>query len=200
MIASPPSSAPASSPLSEAHLRELAGANETLRKIRRVVSIARFDGWTVAVFAGLTALFGLTNPVALVVAFVMACIGVIELRGAQRLERLDPRAARTLGLNQLALGALLILYALGQIHAELTGPGVYDTLAAGDPHLARMLKPVKELTHTVTLAAYASLVLVALVAQGGLARYYFTRRKLIDAYLLNTPSWITAVQRTSIAA
>ena len=200
MTASPPSSAPANSPLSEAQLRELAGANEALRKIRRVVSIARFDGWTVAAFAALTTLFGITQPLTLVMALVMACIAIIELRGAKRLGRLDPRAARTLGLNQLALGALLILYALGQIHAELTGPGVYDTLAAADPHLAQMLKPVKELTRTITLAAYASLVLVALVAQGGLARYYFTRRKLIDAYLLKTPSWITAVQRTAIAA
>ena len=200
MSSSAPSSAPASSPLSEEQLRQLAGANLALRKIRRVVSIARFDGWTVAILAALTALFGLTNPLALAIALVMAGIGIIELRGARRLELLDPRAARTLGLNQLALGALLILYALGQIHAELTGTGVYDTLAAGDPHLAQLLKPVKELTHTITLAAYASLVLVALVAQGGLARYYFTRRKLIDAYLLTTPPWIAAVQRTGIAA
>src|SRR5687767_15806036 len=115
MSSSAPSSAPASSPLSEEQLRQLAGANLALRKIRRVVSIARFDGWTVAIFAALTALFGLTNPLTLVIALVMACIGIIELRGAQRLERLDPRATRTLGLNQLALGALLILYALGQI-------------------------------------------------------------------------------------
>jgi hypothetical protein len=200
MTAPTPSSIPASSPLTEEQLHQLANANVALRKVQRAVSIARFDGWTVAIFAALTALFGITDPVTLLIALVMACMGVIELHGARRLQRLDARAARTLGLNQLALGALVILYALAHVYAELSGPGVYDSLAAADPQLSQMLQPVKNLTHSIALAAYTSLILVAFVAQGGLARFYFSRRKLIDAYLLQTPPWITAVQRTGITA
>src|SRR5688572_15560261 len=125
-----PSSAPERSPLSEDHLRQLAAANFALRKIRRVASIARFDGWTVAVFAALTALFGLTQPITLLIALVMAAIAAVELRGADKLQRLDLTAPRTLAINQLALAVLLILYAASRIYAELTGPGIYDTLAA----------------------------------------------------------------------
>src|SRR5687767_10290572 len=133
-----PSSAPDRSPLSEDHLRQLAAANVAPRKIRPVVSIARFDGWTLAVFAALTALFGLTQPTTLLIAFAMTCIAVVEIRGAHRFQRLDLRAPRTLALNQLALGSLLILYAASRIYAELTGPGVYDSIAATDPRLSQM--------------------------------------------------------------
>lgn len=194
-----PSSAAEGSPLSEEHLRQLAAAGVALGKIRRVVSIARFDGWTVAIFAGLTALFGITDPTTLVIAGVMGCIAVVELRGAEKFRRLDVNAPRVLAMNQIALGSLLILYAVGRIYAELTGPGIYEALAAADPQLSRMLQPVQELTHTIALAAYGALILVAVAAQGGLALFYFTRQKLLAAYLRQTPAWITSLHRSAVA-
>lgn len=195
-----PSSAPEGSPLSEDHLRQLAAANVALRKIRRVVSIARFDGWTVGVFAALTGLFGLTQPTTLLIAAVMAAIAVIEIRGADKLQRLDVTAPRTLAINQLALGSLLILYALAHLYAELTGPGIYDAIAATDPQLSQMLQPVQRLARTIALAAYSALILVAIAAQGGLALFYFTRQKLLAAYLRQTPPWITTLHRTGLTS
>ena len=198
MIRSAPSSAPEPSPLSEDHLRQLAAASVALRSIQRVVSIARFDGWTVAVFAAFTALFGLTQPATLLIALVMAAIAVVEIRGADKLQRLDLSAPRTLAINQLALGSLLILYALAKLYGELTGPGVYDAIAATDPQLSQMLQPVQKLTHTIALAAYCALILVAIAAQGGLALFYFSRQKLLTTYLHQTPAWITSLHRTGL--
>ena len=33
--------------------------------------------------------------------------------------------------------------------------------------------------------------------QGGLALYYFTRKRVIDAYLSRTPEWVVEVQRAA---
>jgi len=49
------------------------------------------------------------------------------------------------------------------------------------------------------MALYGAMIAVALFAQGGLALFYFTRRKHIDAYLAKTPAWILAMQRGGIA-
>ena len=200
MIAAPPPPLPPRPPpapvLSEHHLRQLAAARLTGRKIGRAVAIARFDGWSIAVFAGLTLLFGFTSVAGVVMAAGLGVIAFFELRGAAALRRLEPAAARSMGINQLALGALLIGYALWRIYRELTGPGQYAEYAAADPQLGQMLAPIENLTRVVALAANAGLIAVSVLAQGGLAAYYFSRVKHIHAYLAQTPAWVVAVQKS----
>ena len=182
-------------PLTEAHLRQLAEAAGRARVIRRAAAVARFDGWTVGAFAALTLLFSVGSLSGMLVGAAMAAVATIELRASARLRRFDPDAARTLALNQVALAAALILYALFQIHAELTGAGPFAAAAGANPQLAQMLRPVEGLARLVTLATYGGLIAVALLAQGGLALYYLRRRRHVIDYLAHTPPWVVAVQR-----
>ena len=182
--------------LSEHHLRELEAARVTGRKIGRAVAIARFDGWSIAVVAGLTLLFGFTSISGVLMAAGLGAVAFFELRGATALRRLDPAAARIMGVNQLALGSLLVAYSLWRIYATLTGPGPYAEAAATDPALAKALAPIEDLMRLVTLAANAGLIVVAFVAQGGLAAYYFSRVKHVQEYLAQTPAWVVAVQKS----
>ena len=198
MTATPPTLPPAAAApvLSEQHLRQLEAARVTGRRIARAVAIARFDGWSVAVVAGLTLLFGFTSVSAIAMAAGLGTIAFIELRGAAALRRLDPAAPRSMGFNQIALAAILIVYALWRIYTTLTGPGVYAEAAATDPALAKALVPMEDLMRLVTLAANAGLIAVALLAQGSLAAYYFSRAKHVHAYLAQTPAWVVAVQKS----
>jgi hypothetical protein len=129
----------------------------------------------------------------------MLGVAWIELRGAGRLRKLDADAARILGLNQLALAAIFILYALSRIYSVSTGPGPYEAIKASDAQMAHMLKPIEDLTRVVSLALYGVLILVAIFAQGGLALYYFSRVKHIEAYRSRTPAWIVQLQQAGVA-
>jgi hypothetical protein len=194
--AAAPLAGPAPQPLSAEHLQQLEAARKLGRKIGKAVSVALFDGWAVATFATLTFLLGLMSIPGMLMGAGMGIVAWLELRGARGLRRLDPAAARLLGFNQVGLGSILIVYALWGIVRELTGVGEYAEMAAADPQLADMLKPVENITRMLSLGVNFGLIAVALVAQGSLAAYYFTRIKYIRAYVTHTPAWIVAVQKT----
>ncbi|MFI5379662.1 MAG: hypothetical protein ACHRHE_10220 [Tepidisphaerales bacterium] len=194
-----PSSAAPPPALSPEHLGQLAAARASAGKIRRAISIARFDGWTIATFAGLTLICGLASPVSLVLGLGMGAAAFVELRAATRLRRLDPAAIRTLACNQLALGSLLILYALFSLYVQFTGPGVYAQAAASDPALADALRPFESLSRALSLGVYALVILIAIFAQGGLALFYFSRARHLHAYLAQTPPWIIRLHQADLS-
>ncbi len=185
--------------MSAEHLGQLAAARRSAGKIRRAVSIAKFDGVSIGAFAILTLLFGLTSPVSIVLALGMGAAAFVELRAGKRLRCLDPTAIRTLAINQLALGSLLILYALFSLYTQFTGPGAYAEAAASDPALASALKPFESLTRTLSLAVYALIIVIAIFAQGGLALFYFSRARHLQAYLAKTPPWIIHLQQADLS-
>ena len=161
--------------------------------------MASFDGWSIGVFGGLTLLFGLTDFSSIALGLGMGVVAFIELRGAGRLRRLEAGAARTLGFNQVALGTMLMLYAMWHIVAQLTGPSPYQSIKSSDAQLARMLQPIEDLSRMLTIAIYIAVIAIAFFAQGGLALFYFTRDKHLRDYLSRTPDWILTMQRSGIA-
>src|SRR4051794_30754697 len=94
-----PSAAPPQ--LTAEHFRQIAEARTGWRRVRRAVGVARFDGWSIGVFGALTALFSITSPSGLLLGLGMVAVAAVELWSATRLGRLDPKAARVLGFNQL---------------------------------------------------------------------------------------------------
>jgi hypothetical protein len=195
-IASPP---PPVQPLSEAHLRELATAHQAARKIRRVLSIARFDAWTIAIFAGLTLLFGFGDWSNFFIGGALGIVAAVEFRAIAQLRRLNPAAVKTLARNQLALGALLMIYSLWRLYTVLYGKDPNAILEVTDPSISQMLIPFADLTRRLSMLVYGVLLATAVFAQGGLALYYFSREKLVRAYVRDTPPWIIAVQQTGAA-
>jgi hypothetical protein len=190
---------PTSPQLSQENLRELETARQSLRKVARAVSVARFDGWTMAIFAGLTLLMGITDITNIVLAVALGTVAYVELTGAAKLRRLDPSAVPMLGFNQFGLAGLLTLYALWRIHVELNGGGFISGMVAQDPADAQVLGPWMNLGRSVVFAFYGSLIAVAVLGMGGMAWFYFSRRKHLDAYLTNTPQWIIAMQKSGLS-
>src|SRR5437762_3656804 len=101
MVTLPPPLAAAVPQLSQDNLLQLAAARTTGRKLRRAISVASFDGWSIAIFAALTFVCSLTDLLGLLMAIGLGAIACIELRGANKLRRLEPGAIRVLGFNQL---------------------------------------------------------------------------------------------------
>jgi hypothetical protein len=186
--------------ISPEHLQQLQNAKRGMRKIRRAISTATFDGWTLAVFGVKTFIFGMGDVVAVALGAGLMAIGVIELYAARRLKRLESPAVGVLVWNQIALGSVLMIYAIWRVFEVLHNPAnsAFAAEAAAAGLTASDLKGLAGLDQSISLLVYYGLMAVAVFGQGGLALFYFTRRKHLQAYLADTPTWITQMQRAGM--
>src|SRR5450432_1548775 len=195
MDAFPPDS-PLNSPATPQHLAQIVAARVLGVKIRRVISVAKFSGWTIAIFAAITALSGLASPPAFLLGAGMGVIAYFELRGAGEIKRLDRSAPKRLAINQLAFMIMLILYAAYELVANLRTPMDLSEIGNADP---QMLQTIREMAKPITIAIYVTIMIAAILGPGLTAVYYYTRTKYIDRYLQETPPWILDLQRAGMS-
>ena len=176
-------------------MRELTDARAAHKYIRRAVAVANFDGWSIAVFAFLNCLCGFTDLTSMIVGLAMGAMAFVEIRGASQLRRLDETAPRRLGFNQVLLGMLLCAYAVWQIYQYLHAPSALAAVTQADP---RVGKRFEDMFRSLAVALYGSLIIFAIVAQGGAALFYFTREKYIRTYRQRTPAWIIQMQQAGV--
>jgi hypothetical protein len=185
-----------SGPLSADDLRTLTQARTRARKVRRAATVAAVSGWSMAAFAGLTllaVLFG--DLVALVLGSLLGGIAYNELRGAAMLRRFDPRGAARLGINQIALGILIVAYAAWSLYSSLANPALGSLGSTGDPSTDAL---VRDLTNAVTYGLYGGMAVIGVVVPGLTAWYYFARGPIVKRLVLETPAW--AIETLRIAA
>lgn len=186
---------PGAGPLSPEDLRQLEAARKRAKSIRRAIGVARFNGWSVGLFAALSLLVGLFSLKSLLIGAVLAVVAYNEFAGARQLRCYDERAARRLGFNQIGLGVVLVVYAVWSICGAVAAPSSFEAaLAAGD-QATPLIGSIESLQTTVTLAVYGGLIIASIVIQGGTAWYYFTRGACIRAYRRDTPAWVLEVDR-----
>jgi hypothetical protein len=195
----PPPIAQALPQFSEENLRQLATARTASRKIRRAVSVANFDGWSIAIFGALSIGFGLGDVSSMAIGVLLGAIAFVELRSAAQLKRLKVEATRTLAWNQVAFATLLIVYAVWRLYATSRPGAISSQLGLDDPQVASMLAPAEDLTRLLMRAIYGGLIAVAVFFQGGLAWYYHTRARMLRKYLADTPPWILTLQEQGVA-
>ena len=197
---------PSAAPLTEQHMEQLACAKLRAKKIRKACSVAMFNGCSLAVFAGcsllmalLGAMFGEIDIIGLAVGSGLAVLAWNEFRGRAMLRRLEPHACSVLGMNQLNLLTMVIVYAGWMISQALWGPSPYDAAIAKEATLAGSLGSINDLYKTITIAIYGGLIAGTLIFQGINSLYYFTRRKHVEAYVSETPEWVVDLQRRGVA-
>ncbi len=173
----------------------LEDARRRARKVRRAVFTAQFSGWSLASFAVVSliiALFGSLESLAMGVA--LGLLAANELRGAARLRRFDEAGARILGVNQLLLAGLLLLYAGWKIYSLATTSDAGGLISAPDPgngrevneileHMGSSLKPI-------AIAVYGVVGLVGAVVPALTAVYYFSRATIVRRFRNQTPTWV----------
>jgi hypothetical protein len=195
---------PASPGLTPDHLRELAEARARGAKIRRAITLAYFDLWSVGIFGGLTLLGSLLSfswP-GLLLGIAMVTVAIVEFRAVQNLKNLDPAAPKRLALNQLFFGLALFTYAAYTLLVGLRDPGQYSGMLASQmpPDLAgsSMVGSINDITKLILILLYGTLAVVAITVQGGTALFYLSRTKHLTHYLATTPDWILQAQRAGM--
>ena len=182
--------------LTPQQLRELADARAAGKYVRRAIAVATFDGWALAAFAIANCLCGLADLSSMVIGLALGGLAYLEIRAASQLRRLDESAPRRLGINQILLGTLLAAYAICKIYEYLHGPSPYAALSQADPKVG---KRFEDMFRSMAVAFYGSLIMFAIVAQGGAALFYFTREKYLREYRRRTPAWILQMQKTGVS-
>jgi hypothetical protein len=196
-----PTTAPAQTgPLGEADLLLIRQAGERLVAIKKAARTASISaGVTLAI--GICSLpFVVLSPSwdGALIAVGVCVVGLVERRGARRLRQADPSAARLLGRNQLAFLALIILYCAVQMIAFARGGTAFllspetRSAAADVPDIAKQLDSLMApgFLPLLVYGFYGLVIVLSIFSQGGLALYYFTRRKRLEAFNRDTPDWV----------
>jgi hypothetical protein len=96
---------------------------------------------------------------------------------------------------------LIVAYAAWMLYQTATGHTDFEQairqqgLGGGDI-IGSMSATVKSMSELV----YELLIGLTIVFQGGNSIYYFTRAKLLRAYLAETPAWVVELQRCQAGA
>jgi Trk-type K+ transport system membrane component len=176
---------PSASPLTEADFLAVRQAEQRHRAIKRAGRIAAVSAVSTLGFAAIGVIITIFDFTlwSLVITVGLAVIGGVEFRAHQKLLLAEPAACRTLALNQLAFFALITVYCLWQMFtfsARDMPSGLRQLL---DPDMLRNLPKF-------VCAFYAAVILGSAAFQGGLALYYHTRRRQVEAFVRETPDWV----------
>jgi hypothetical protein len=164
--------------------------NETLHRVMR---IARLDGWSIAIFAGLCALVSLVTGdlVGAVVGLIVAAGGVVELRGLKKLTQHDAEGGMTLLIRaQLIVLGSIWCYALGKLagfDAETAMNGMTPDMKTMIDQVGLSTAEIVRLLRVTFYGMYATVLVVTLIYQGGLALYYRNRRETVREALTAPP-------------
>ena len=194
-VPSLPYASPVPPSLSPEQMAQLQVTRKNFAKVRRATTMALVDGWTTAIFGGLTTLLSLGSVPALVLGLGMVIIGYLQLRSTARLKRLDAGSLKQMAVHQIALGILLCAYGAYSLWQVKHNPPFIAARMVSDPEMAEI---VENLAQQLFVSLYVSLMVVALAGGGLMALYYYTRRKYVHAYRDQTPRWITDLQQAGM--
>lgn len=193
-LASPTVTAP-----SPQHLEQIAAARKRGKAIKRCASTATFSAWTMAIFGACTVLGSIGSWVGMALGVGMCVLSHFEFKGARDIRRLDINAPKRLARNQMILCAALLIYSVVSLWTALSGPSEIDKALGNDQALKQMVGSVTEVERSITIGLYTLVGVAAILGCGGAALYYNSRRKHIEAYVRETPPWITQLERAGMS-
>jgi len=187
-------------PLDESHFLIVRRAAGRRRPVRSAARTAAWDaGITLTIgLLGLLLSLAWWSWLGVLITAAICAIGVVGLVGRRAMSAANPSAARILGLNQIAFMSLIVLYCVIQM-LTFSARQETGTLLSGevmsqlrdfagmDP---TMLAEMDRAVALLVYGFYSLVILVSICGQGGLALYYFTRRRHLEAFRRETPEWV----------
>ncbi len=153
--------------------------------IRRVLRLAQIDGICVLALPGFFALASasLGDVTGVIVGLLIAAAGAIELHGADLLRTGEPRGTSWLVSSQVYLMAVVIGFCAWQLtHMDLTLFRMALTTEV-KASIAQTGMTEDEFLATTYRFGYRLIALMTFFYQGGMALYYFRRRRAVDQAL-----------------
>jgi hypothetical protein len=170
--------------------------------LRRVLKFSRLNGWSVAVFAGLSTLVALAfgEPMGIAVSLLVTLGGALEVHGYRLLKRRNIDGLRWLIRSQLVVLGVIGVYAVSRLASFDEGTvreAFTSDMRASLSDLGLSLEDILPLVRRTFLLLYGGVLAVTLLYQGGLALYYHRRRPAIEIALQPPPIVPAVVAPTS---
>jgi uncharacterized membrane protein HdeD (DUF308 family) len=186
-------------PLSNAQHALVRDAVNRRRIVKHAGTVARSSA-VVMLIIGVTALMTtIFSPSwqSYLVSVGLCIVGIVEYKGSSRLRRADIKAPRILGMNQLALLAIIVLYCAVQM-VSFSNKDVKDAIMSPDfrsqlsalPDMKKFADTADRIAPLIVYGFYSLVIILTGCFQGGMAGYYFGRKKYIETYNRQTPQWI----------
>jgi hypothetical protein len=162
------------------------------KALKRVRAIARVNGWSIAIFGGLSVLLALAlgDVSSMAIGVLVAVAGAMEIRGGRKLGRRDPEGMKLLVRSQMFLLAIILVYCatrLGSFDAETMMGNVTPDMEALLKESGITRAEILPLVRLVFYAVYLTVAVVCLFYQGGMAIYYRRKTRLVTAALQELP-------------
>jgi hypothetical protein len=159
---------------------------------RRVLLVARLDGWSILIVAALGSLLALVlgDLVGVLVGLLVVGAGAMELRGQGMLRRRDAGGMRWLVRSQLFLLSVILAYCasrLGSFDSESAMGNLTPDMAGALQESGIEQADIVPLVRTMFFALYGGVALTTLLYQGGMALYYRSRTARITTFLAAPP-------------
>lgn len=185
-----PAARPPVDPLTEEQYAMIRAAHLARRPVLGTARVARRSAAMIFTAGVLGVPFVLFSPTFMNLAVVatLFVIGYLEHAGARRVARCVPEAASHLGYNQLIFCGLIVVYCVDsmlQTPTSQLSPEVRNQLSQ-----VGGFEGIESMINSLTYLVYGTVIVVSVAVQGGLAVYYFSRRRRIEAVRQATPSWI----------
>ncbi len=154
------------------------------KTLKRVLAISRLNGWSVAGFGalGLLLALGLGDGVGGLVSVLVVGAGWMELQGHFQSKRGDPAGVAWLVRSQLFLLSVILIYCasrFGSLDVTALPPDLQTALR----QTGLNLDDISPLARAVVLVFYGTVALTAMLYQGGLTVYYWSRARHVTQAL-----------------
>jgi len=191
---------PAASPLDESQFALVQQAAQSYKPIKRAARTALSSAITTLVIGACALPFTVIWP-SLASVFITAgigAVGVFEFLGYRKMRQADPAAPGYLATNQLAFLGLIVTYCAIQMlsfstedaKAAALSPEVRSQLRAM-PDMAREIDAnIEQWAPLIMYGFYSLVIVLSIFFQGGMALYYWTRRRHLEAFARQTPPWV----------
>ena len=180
--------------MSEEDRAELVETVKRFEPLKRAARWGAANGLGYIVFGGLSILLSISSSpdwIGLLIGAALIGAGVVERSQATRLTQGDPGSPGRMAQAELALmGAIL----LGCVIRLTFSPSVSSELrSVGE--LSGLGLEMSDLIDSVTRLVYAIVMVVSILYQGGMGRYFLRRRKDVAIYLAS-PDWARSIAQS----
>ena len=162
------------------------------KALKRVLTVSRFNGWSVIIIAGLGILLTLVlgDVLGTIIGLLAVVSGWMEVRGGRKLKQRDPEGMKLLVRSQLLLLSVILAYCasrLGSFDAETAMGNLTPDMAASLKEVGLERADILSMVRTTFYVTYVTVAVVTVFYQGGMALYYRRKTALVTEALAALP-------------
>ena len=162
------------------------------KALKRVLTVSRFNGWSVIIIASLGILLTLVlgDLLGTIIGLLAVVSGWMEVRGGRKLRQRDPLGMKWLVRSQLLLLSVVLAYCasrLGSFDADTAMGNMTPDMAASLKEVGLERADILSMVRMTFYVTYVVVAVVCLIYQGGMAFYYGRKTALVTEALAAPP-------------